>query len=222
MEITNNIGAPSVASKDSSSSLQGKDISSEGFLKLLMAQLKMQNPTNPYDSSTMMQQISQLTSLSSAKELQKTVKDLQGTFATTQAIASAQLVGKQVQVMSDQSKLSQPQGLQGSAIVPPGIDKISINIRDNNDKLVKTIPLDSFSNGVVDFNWDGVDSENKIQADGYYKISASSVVNGEEIEIPTAATFNVDSVAYDRSSSNVILNLDGLGGVSMQDIIKIL
>ena len=221
MDISNNVGS-SFGATDIMSQLKGNDISSDGFIKLLLTQLKMQSPTSPFDSSTMMQQISQLTSLSSTKELQKTVQDLQTTFGMTQAIEASHLVGKHVQVSSDKAMLTKDSGLNGSVIVPPGIDKISLTISDANDNVVKTIELNSSNEGSVDFHWDGYDKNNKLQSEGFYNLAANVTINGEAVSVPTAGSFAVNSVAFDKDSSGIIINVDGLGGLSMKDIIKII
>ena len=52
-------------------------------------------------------------------------------------------------------------------------------------------------------------------------MSASAVINGNATSVPTAGTFRVNSVGLDQNNSEVILNVEGKGGVGMSDIIKI-
>jgi flagellar basal-body rod modification protein FlgD len=202
--------------------LKGSQLTQEGFMKLLLAQLRLQSPTSPFDSSTMMQQISQLTALSSTQSLEKTVKNLSENMGTSQILEAARLVGGHVQIPSETCPLVKDEGLKGSVVVPKGVDKIEVTIRDSHDKVVKTISVDALSDGVVDFSWDGMDSAGQQMAAGYYKISATATLDGKNISLPTAGTFKVNSVALDRTGKGVILNVDGLGGVNMSDIIKIM
>lgn len=205
------------------SQLQGTQLSQEGFLKLLLAQLKLQSPTSPFDSSTMMQQISQLTGLSSAEELAKTVKGLGENMGTSQILEASRLVGQSVQIPSETCPLVEREGLKGSVIVPKGVDTVEITIRDTNDKIVKKITMGAPGDGVLDFTWDGMDSAtNQVSAPGYYKISANAVMEGQNTALPVAGTFKVNSVALDKGGKGVILNVDGLGGVNIKDIIKIM
>jgi flagellar basal-body rod modification protein FlgD len=204
------------------SQLSGTQLSQEGFLKLLLAQLRMQSPTSPFDSSTMMQQISQLTGLSSSQSLEKSVKSLGENMGVSQILEASRLVGQQVQIPSEKAQLIDREGLKGAVIVPPGVDSIEVTIRDMNDKVVKTMTLGAPSDGVLDFSWDGLNASNQPMAAGYYKISANAVVSGQNTALPVAGNFKVNSVALDRNGNGVILNVDGLGGVSMKDIIKIL
>lgn len=202
--------------------LKGSQMTQEGFMKLLLAQLRLQSPTSPFDSSTMMQQISQLTALSSTQSLEKTVENLSENMGSSQILEAARLVGGHVQVASETCPLVKDEGLKGSVVAPKGVDKVEVTIRDSHDKIVKTLNLDVLSDGVIDFSWDGMDSTGQQMAAGYYKISANTTLDGKNITLPTAGTFKVNSVALDRTGKGVILNVDGLGGVNMKDIIKIM
>ena len=202
--------------------LKGSQLSQDDFMKLLLAQLRLQSPSSPFDSSTMMQQISQLTSLSSTQQLEKTVKSLSENMGASQVLDASRLVGKNVQVPSEKCALIQGEGLKGSVIVPKGVDSIEVSIRDEKDKIVKTINLNPSSDGILDFEWDGLNQVNNPMPSGYYKVTANAVINGENNALPVAGTFKVNSVALDRGGKGVILNLDGLGGVNMNDLIKIM
>lgn len=197
-------------------------LSQDDFIKILLTQMKLQTPQNPFDSNTMMQQMSQLTNLSATKEMENAVKSLNTNLGANQVLAASQLVGKKVQVANDTSPLVANDGLKGSVVLPRDVDNATVTIKDQNGRVVKTLELGASLAGVVDFSWDGMDADNKLQAPGFYKISASSVVNGETVAIPTAGTFNVNSVALDRNGGGVILNLEGIGGINMQELVKIL
>lgn len=63
--------ASSSKPKNSLSSLGAND-----FLKLMTAQLKQQDPTNPTDNSAMLAQMAQFTSLSQATDMNKGIAEL--------------------------------------------------------------------------------------------------------------------------------------------------
>lgn len=201
---------------------KSNQLSQDDFIKILLTQMRLQTPQNPFDSNSMMQQMSQLTNLSATKEMEKAVATLNTNLGANQVLAASQLVGKKVQVANELSPLTAAEGLKGSLILPESADNITVTIRDQNNKVVKTLPLGASEAGVVDFKWDGLDADNKACAPGYYKMSVSAMINGQNVAIPTAGTFNVNSVALDKNGNGVILNLDGIGGINMKDLIKIL
>lgn len=195
-------------------------LSQEDFMKLLLTQLKLQSPQNPFDSNTMMQQMSQLTTLSATQSLEKTVKNLNTSLSNSQVIEASQLIGKKVQILNEQAPLKANQGLQGAVFIPDQVDSLTVTIKDQNDRVVKTLNFGA-SNGIVDFNWDGLDNNNQMLAPGMYKISASGNKDGQNIAVATAAVFDVNSVSLDSQGKGAILQLAEYGGVQMQDILKI-
>lgn len=222
MSITGSVGVQSSSSASLADQLKGTQLSQEGFLKLLLAQLRLQSPTSPFDSSTMMQQISQLTGLSSAQELEKTIKSFGESMGTSQILEASRLVGQTVQIPSETCQLVEREGLKGAVIVPKGVDTVEISIRDANNKVVKQMTMGAPSDGVLDFTWDGMDASSQMMAPGYYNVTASAVMGGQNTVLPVAGTFKVNSVALDKTGKGVILNVDGLGGVNIKDIIKIM
>lgn len=205
---------------NSISSSRVNQLSQEDFMKLLLTQLKLQSPQNPFDSNTMMQQMSQLTTLSATQSLEKTVKTLNTSLTDAQVIEASHLIGKKVQILNDSASLSASDGLQGAALIPENVDSLTITIKDQNDRVVKTLNYGA-STGIVDFSWDGLDSNNQAMAAGLYKISATGNKDGQNIAVATAATFNVQSVSLDSQGKGAILQLPQYGGVRMQDILKI-
>lgn len=206
---------------DMVSKLRDNNLDQDSFMKLLLAQLKMQNPTNPFDSTTMMQQVSQLTNMASTQALEKSIRELTTNMGASQVLQASEIIGKNVQVISDRSPLTENQGLRGSVIIPEGVENVQVEIRDSQGQLVKTLPLSSFNDGVMDFTWDGLDESGQKRSPDFYKISASGIMNGEYVALSTAGTYQVQSVALDRQGKGVIVNVDGLGGVNMDEIIKI-
>ena len=200
----------------------GKALSQDDFMSLFLAQMKTQSPLKPFDSSDMMQQMSQLTSLSATKELEQTIKLMNANLGRSSVLSATQLIGKKVAIASDKSPLVANEGLGGSVVVPGDASDITVEIKDKSNKLVKTIKLPGSSSGVVDFHWDGLDADSKPMPPDFYNISAKATINGKAVDVYTAGIFKVNSVTMNRQNSSVILNVDGLGGMDMGDIIKIL
>lgn len=211
-----------IANSVNTNTINSSQLSQESFMKLLLTQMKMQNPLNPFDASTMMQQMAQLTGLSATQQLAQSVDVLKSNIGTSQVLEASQVVGKEVQVLSNVAELKENLGARGAIIVPPGVETIEVNITDSSGKPVKTLTLNAASEGVLDFSWDGLDSEGKMMNPGFYKIQATSKIAGQSVSLNTAATVKVNSVALDRANGSVILNVEGLGGVSMNDVVKLL
>lgn len=200
----------------------GKSLNENDFLKIFMKQMTMQSPDKPLDSGEMMQQMSQLTALESNKSLKKAIEEMNRSIGQSQVMNATQMIGKRVAVASEVSPLSEKDGLKGSIVVPPGVNNVAVNIMDQNNTLVKKMMVPITGSGVVDFSWDGKNEAGEAMKPGFYKIAANGQIKGKDESLPTAGFFNVNSVTMDRQSSGVVLNVDGLGGIGMNEIIKYL
>ena len=205
----------------------GKELSKDDFIKIFLAQMRMQSPLKPYDSSAMLQQMSQLTALSATEELQKTIQNLNNNMGKTQALSASQLIGKHVQVPSKLGQLVAGEGLHGSVILPESVTSVEITIKNSKGDVVGVVKKDAPGAGLVDFDWNGKRPDGKDDfPPGIYQISAKATINGKPVDVYTAGAFKVQSVTLNPQTGAVILNLDGLSGkdalANMSDIIKII
>jgi flagellar basal-body rod modification protein FlgD len=203
------------------------ELSPDDFIKLFLAQMKNQNPAHPTDSSAILQQMSEISSMSASHDMQKTLSTLTDNvniaLANSQVLQSTQMIGKKVQVLSETSPLIAGEGLSGSAVIPSAVSDVKVMIKDSAGTVVKTLDLGAASSGgLVDFKWDGVGDDGKKFDPGYYSISAKATIDGKIASVQTAGSFKVGSVGLNQKTGGVVLNVDGLGGTDMGDIIKIL
>lgn len=223
IEETNAVGASDSQMVDTRPSVKPKELQQKDFMKLFLAQLRMQNPLKPNDNSAMIQQMSQLGSLSATQDLQKTIKNLSLSFNQSQALTASQLINKKVQLPCEMTPLVNGEGISGSVILPSPASNVTITITDADKKVVKTITLPAQgSTGVLDYKWD--DEEAKKLNSGMYHVAASAKIDGQQVALVTNGTFKINSVALDSKNGTSYLNLDGYpyGSVEMKDIIKIL
>lgn len=76
----------------------GSELDRDAFLKLLVAQLKYQDPTNPTDPSTMMAQTSQLSMVEKLDEISKVLTEA---AATDQLAIAGSMVGRDITFQAD-------------------------------------------------------------------------------------------------------------------------
>lgn len=223
MSINDVMDSPNV---DNSGRMQNhrnlNELSEDDFMRLFLKQVMVQDPLKPFSSSDMMQQMSQFTSLKSAKELEKTINQMSVNMGRTQLLSASQLIGKKVVIPSVVAQLTEKEGMDGSVVLTEPVSDVTIEIKDKGGNVIKTVKLDKSDQGVVDFHWDGLNEEGNQVEPGFYDITAKATVNGESVDVITAASFKVNSVALDHANGNAILNLDGIGGIDVTNIIKLL
>ena len=90
------------------------------FLKLLMTQLKNQDPTAPLDTNQFTQQLVQFSSVEQQLNTNTNLTKLIALQEGGQVLQLSALVGKTVQVTSDQVALQGGRGRSSSTYRPPG------------------------------------------------------------------------------------------------------
>ena len=247
MTTTTGLGSPTdpnAAGANNLGAAAQKVLSPNDFMKLLLAQLKAQDPSHPMDSNQMLQQMAAIRSIQSSVDMQTALTSVQQNISSdlgrSQFYGASQLIGRTVEVPSAQAPLISGAGLKGSVYVPSASTNVQVNITDiASKKVVGTINLGaSTSDGLMDFQWDGLvrDASGNVVKDEagndtkydpkMFSISATQIVNGEKAAIDPKymlGAYKVKSVAMDRSTGSALINLDQLNGsLTIDDIIKII
>lgn len=90
--------ATGASAASSSTTAASGDLDKQAFLNLLVTQLRNQDPSSPMDSSQLMAQTTQLTTMEKLVELTDTSRE---SFALQMRVAASSLVGKQVSWTDD-------------------------------------------------------------------------------------------------------------------------
>lgn len=79
------------------SAVSNDKLTNSDFLKLMLEELKLQDPTKPMDSSQMMQNQMQMSTIETNTETIKAMQSLQNSFAQTALSSAANIIGKLVE-----------------------------------------------------------------------------------------------------------------------------
>ncbi len=110
-------GASSATAASSSATGTSAQSLSDTFLKLLVAQMKNQDPLNPVDNSQVTSQMAQISTVTGISSLNSTVSQLVSQLQQSQALQSTQLAGHTVLVPGSSLTLAST-GASGSSSPP--------------------------------------------------------------------------------------------------------
>lgn len=185
------------------------------FLRLLVTQLKNQDPLNPLDNAQITSQMAQISTVQGLERLNTTLNALLGQANATHQLAAASLVGRGVLVPGGELVLEGGHTLFGVELKEP-VDQLTVEIRDATGGLVHRAELGPHRAGIHGLHWDGVTESGVAAADGRYSFEVSAV-RGEESVAAMALSFGrVDAVA--RSGDSVSLVLSGGRSAVLADV----
>jgi flagellar basal-body rod modification protein FlgD len=189
------------------------------FLKLLVTQMKNQDPLNPMDNAQVTSQMAQLSTVSGIDKLNATVQALSDSMAAAQSLQAASMIGHAALVPGKQIDLLKGQSDAAVELAQPA-DKVTVTISDSKGSVVRTLQLGAQDAGVVGFKWDGTDNTGTAVADGSYTFSATAVLGGKS-STPTTLSYGlVNSVSL--TSSGAMLDMGTLGEVALGTVRQIL
>lgn len=220
---TSSIGSTSsttASSSSSSSSSNPNSLTMSDFLELMTTQLKNQNPTDPTDSSTFLNEMAQMSTVEGVTSMQSSLSTLSNSLLASSAISSANLVGKDVLAAATSSTYTSGNSISGEVTVPSGASGVTLNIENSSGTVVKSISL-SNTTGNQSFTWDGTNSSGTDASSGTYTFSATATVNGASKSLTTLLPGTVSTVSIDSSTNTVTLNTSQLGSVALSSVVAV-
>ena len=179
------------------------------FMKLLVTQMKNQDPLNPMDNAQMTSQIAQINMVGGIEKLNGTVESLLASFSALQAQSAAQLPGHDVLVAGTALSLSGG-AAKGGVELAKAADTVNVDILDAGGTTVRTLQLGASGAGVRGFTWDGMRSDGRAAPDGSYRLRVAASAAGKPVDATALAAARVQSVAHGAAGVQVDLGSAGI------------
>ncbi|HJV73408.1 MAG TPA: flagellar hook assembly protein FlgD [Noviherbaspirillum sp.] len=207
--------------KKSTTSKSAVEETQDRFMKLLVTQMRNQDPMNPLDNAQVTSQFAQLSTVTGIDKLNDTLASLMGTYQVSQSLQAANMIGHGVLVPGSKMALVKGGAIMGVEL-PKAAEKVDITIRDASGIEVRTINLGAQEAGSLPLTWDGKKNDGTAAPDGNYTFEVTATQKDEKVAA-TALQFGlVGTVATGPNSKGVTLNLEGIGKVDFADVRQIL
>ncbi len=200
----------------------GSGLDQDAFLELMLTQIKHQDPLNPMESGDFLSQMAQFGTVNGITELNKSFATLSGSLQSSQALQASTMVGNTVLVPGNQSELVAGGQMSGAIDLNNSTSTLVMSVFDATGQNVRQINLGSHTAGITRFTWDGLDNSGNPVPGGIYTIEAAASVDGDVVAQPVLVNAKVDSVTLSKSGGEPLLNLNGLGTVSISDVREIM
>ncbi|MBX0312551.1 MAG: flagellar hook capping protein [Sulfurihydrogenibium sp.] len=189
-------------------------MSQNDFLKVLLADLKWQDPLNAKDISDFIDNSVKLKQMESLDSIQKLVDTL-STF-TNSIVNASSMIGKKVKYEGNQTYVSQGQSNIEFKLNAPA-QNVKVSLVDSNGNIVEQKEFTNL-NGNTTYP---LSIENQNLTDGYYKVLVSAKDSaGNDVQATIYSTGIVNGILKDNGSlsakiNNVNVSLDKILEISM-------
>lgn len=197
--IVSQTGAAGNKSQASSMKSVGKD----EFMKLLLAQLKNQDPLKPMDGTDFAAQLAQFSSLEQLRNLNSTLETHSVNQMTLGYAQSVNMIGKAAVANSGNSVMANGETAEVTYRLASAAQTVAISILDKNGSLVKTWDESAKPAGMNRATWDSTGVEKGVYS---YQITATDSF-GAPVTAETMTTGVVTAVHF--RSNQILVTLNG-------------
>jgi len=206
MEI-GDITSTYVNSEPQGKSILGKD----DFLKLMITQLRYQDPLSPMEGTEMATQLAQFSSLEQLTNLNDSVNaGVEANFYLAQSINNtlvATLIGKDVKVAGNSFENNGQDNIQFGYNLPTNASSATINIYNEAGVLVRTIENVETTSGDHKLNWDFTDNDgNRLPEDKYRFEIETKNNDGESIQAQTFTFGTISGIRFTETGTVLLVN----------------
>ena len=208
--VNTTTSAPGTSTSRSSGSLSSATAAEQQdrFMKLLVAQMKNQDPLNPMDNAQMTSQIAQINTVGGLEKLNRTVESLLSAFGGLQLQSAAQLPGRNVLVEGSSITLADG-AAAGGVELGSHADAVAVDILGADGQPVRTLQLGAREAGVHGFTWDGLTGSGEPAAEGSYRLRITATSQGQPLQTRSLVAARVNSVS--PGDAGVMLDLGSVG-----------
>ncbi|MBL7556303.1 MAG: flagellar biosynthesis protein FlgD [Bdellovibrionaceae bacterium] len=220
-DILNKVADPNWVDPSKKMRTVGNDkLDKDAFFKLMLAQMKNQDPTNPLKSHEMAAQLASFSSLEQMQNMNTTLTEIKGGQKPTEQFQVLNLLGKAV--AGDSSKILRNPGDKSHEFVfnlPMKAKEADIRVRNADGEVVKTYKLTGLKEGENRLPWNGQDEKGNATPAGEYQFFIEAKNDqGTKMAIKTEFEGQITGVNYAPEGPVLLI---GNQAIRLRDVKKI-
>jgi flagellar basal-body rod modification protein FlgD len=220
-DVLNKVADPNWIDPGKKMRTAGNDkMDKDAFFKLMLTQMKNQDPMNPMQSHEMAAQLASFTSLEQMQNMNKTLTEISNAQKPAEQFQVLQFLGKTVS--GDSSKIFRAKGDKDHDILfdlPMNAREAEIKVKNADGELVRTYKLSNLKQGSNRLAWNGMDEKGTILPEGEYQYSVEAR-NDQDKKIAIKTDFEGAITGVNYTKEGPVLMV-GNQTVRLRDVKKI-
>jgi len=186
-------------------------------MRLLVTQIRNQDPMDPMDTTQMMSQLTELTSVEHLIGIRDGLGNLEVASASIANAQVADFVGKTVTADTSTLRVDDTGPISGAFQLDGRAEEVTVTIRDASGEVVRSMELGDTFAGSQGYTWDGNNNLGERVDPGRYRVEISAIDSeGAPVSVDTRVQGRVTSISYADGYPELIL--DGEHRVAMGDV----
>ena len=219
-DVLNEVADPNYkAKKTKVRGVGNAELGKDAFFKLMLTQLKQQDPTNPLKSHEMAAQLAQFSSVEQLTNMNQTLSKMSQKDGQQGKFDVLSLIGKHVS--GDSGKIDRMKGDKQHKIeftLPKAVDNATVSIKDGKGIVVKKYELKELKQGKNQLLWNGLHDDGKDARVGQYTANISAMSQGRKVMADTKFSGAVEGVQFTGKGPVLIV---GGKTLNLRDVKKI-
>jgi flagellar basal-body rod modification protein FlgD len=197
---------PSPAQSPSAQAEASSDLGQDAFMKLLVAQLRNQDPLEPMDPQESIAQLAELTSVEQMVSMERRLSAIEVGIAGLANTEVASFVGRTITADTSTLRLDELGQATGAFSLEGPAAEVNVSVRDAEGRLVRTLSLGARGVGAHGIDWDGRNDAGDRLPPGRYALEVEAVdADGNPVEASTRVTDRVTGVTYEDGFAELLL-----------------
>ena len=193
----------------------------DAFMKLMLAQMKNQDPTNPLKSHEMAAQLAQFSSLEQLQNINSTLGDMQKGQKPSESFQALNFIGKGVS--GDSAKVIRLKGDKDHEFnfaIPEDAKDAEIRVRNQDGEIVRKVSLHDLKKGENKWTWNGKNEAGNASPVGEYQVLVEAKgSNGKKLFVKTDFSGIISGVSYTADGPVLMV---GSQSVKLKDVKQII
>ncbi|MES3039292.1 MAG: flagellar hook capping FlgD N-terminal domain-containing protein [Bdellovibrionota bacterium] len=192
----------------------------DAFFKLMLAQMKNQDPTNPLKSHEMAAQLANFSGLEQMQNVNATLTEMKNGQKPMEQYQALNFIGKAV--AGDSSKLIRAKGDKEHDFtysIPANAKEVKIQVKNDSGEVVKSYNLKAIKAGENKLNWAGENEKGEKAPAGEYSFSVEATAeSGQKMGVKTNFDGIITGVNYTADGPVLMV---GNQSIRLKDVRKI-
>lgn len=183
------------------------DETQDRFLKVLMAQMKNQDPMNPMDNAQVTSQLAQISTVQGIEKLNTTMSKFADSASKARAADAVGLIGQSALVAGTSVRLQDGQTtpVRAGFELAAAADTVKLELLDASGNVVDARELTKVGAGTRTVEWTGKDPQGRAIAAGSYTMRATALAGGAAVGVTPLVSSQVLGVTQSGTGTQVLL-----------------